>query len=843
MTPTIPLPALPIVEALSRLGDALAAHSAVVLEAPPGAGKSTVVPLSLLDASWRGHRKILMLEPRRLAARAVATRLAETLGEPVGRTVGYRMRLDTKVSSATVIEVVTEGILTRMLEADPALEEIAIVIFDEFHERSLSADLGLALCRDAQLALRPDLRLLVMSATLDGEAIAALLGDAPRITSSGQSFPVETRYAERTPEHLEREVIRTILSALAEEPGDILVFLPGVAEIRRAANTLMDCDLPSHVRVFPLFGELSSQDQQRAITRSPTGERKVVLATSIAETSLTIEGIRIVVDAGLSRRTRFNPGSGMSRLDTLPASLASADQRRGRAGRLEAGICYRLYTTTEERRRPTTSAPEIIEADLAPLALDLASWGTPADALTWLDPPPAAHLSQARTLLTALGALDADGRCTALGRSMTRLGAHPRLARMLLAARGTDTVRMACRLAALLSERDPVRWHGRDRDSSLDKRLELLAGGSVPGLEADRQALATIRRLADSWERLLVGRQPQPDETLVIDVPDVGALLACAYPDRIARRRAESSRYHLSNGSGAAFAGPDSLSQHEFLVIADLDGAAREARIMRAAAVTLPVLGRYFSAQMERVPRLEWNRRDEAVSAAIEHRIGQLVLQEAALTDPPAEATIEAMLDGLRTIGVGALPWTTHLRDLQTRVAFLRRVLPTEAASLWPDLSDEAFTAHLAERIGPFLGGITRRSHLERLDLAAVFTTLLPYSAQRDLDRLAPTHLTVPSGSSVPIDYSADPPRLSVRLQEVFGLTVTPRVAGGHVALALELLSPARRPVQVTRDLESFWARGYDEVKRELKGRYPKHYWPDDPRHAEPTARARPRPR
>lgn len=841
MTGLLRLPDLPIREILPALGEALAGHTAVVLEAPPGAGKSTVVPLTLLEAPWRQQRKIVLLEPRRLAARAVATRLADTLGEAVGQTVGYRMRLETCRSDATVIEVITEGILTRMLEADPALEDTAIVIFDEFHERSLSADLGLALCRDAQLTLRPELRLLVMSATLDGATIAALLGNAPRITSQGRSFPVALRYAERPPERLEQAMANTIVRALEQSPGDVLGFLPGAAEIRRVTQALEVAALPKGTRVLPLFGELSAADQQRAITPSPQGQRKVVLATSIAETSLTIEGIRIVVDAGLSRRTRFDPGSGMSRLETVPASLASAEQRRGRAGRLDAGICYRLYTPEEERRRPAATAPEIIEADLAPLALDLAAWGTPVDALSWLDPPPPAHLAQANDLLVALGAIDADGHCTPLGRSMARLGAHPRLARMLLAARGTETIRMACRLAALLSERDPVRSQGRERDSSLDKRLELLAGGSVYGLDADRAAINTIMRLSDTWERQLLRRRPASDEAMTIDQPDVGALLAVAYPDRIARRRADSSRYLLSNGTGAAFTGPDSLSQHEFLVIADLDGLDREARIRRAAAITLPMLHTVLGPQIQTVKRLAWDNRENGVSAVTEYRLGELVLREQALDDPPEQATIAAMLDGLRTLGLEALPWTPQLRNIQTRVAFLRRVLPADKAESWPDLSDDAFLANLEARFAPFLTGITRKAHLARLDLNAVFDTLMSFTLRRELDRLAPTHLTVPSGSSVPIDYAADPPRLSVRLQEVFGLTHTPRVADGTVALALELLSPARRPVQLTRDLESFWTRGYNEVKRELKGRYPKHYWPDDPRHAAPTARVRPR--
>jgi ATP-dependent helicase HrpB len=837
------LPALPILEALPALGAALASRPAAVLEAPPGAGKSTVVPLALLEAPWLAGRKIVMLEPRRLAARAVAARLAATLGEPVGRRVGYRMRLDTRIGRETRIEVVTEGILARLLESDPALEDTGLVIFDEFHERSLAADLGLALCRDVQQNLRPELRLLVMSATLDGAAVARLLGDAPRITSAGRRYPVAVRHARRAPEHVEREVANTVRRALAEEAGDALVFLPGAAEIRRVEQNLRDGELPPGTEVLPLYGELAPEAQDRALAPSAPGTRKVVLATSIAETSLTIEGVRIVVDSGLARRSRFDPGSGMSRLETLPVSLAAAEQRRGRAGRLAPGVCYRVYTEAAERRLPAASTPEVLEADLAPLALDLAAWGTEAGALGWLDAPPAAHLAQARELLLALGAVDAAGRILPAGRRMARLGLHPRLARMLLAARGRAATEVACRLAALLGERDLARTRPGERDADLTKRLELMHGGTVAGLEADRGALARARRLATLFERdVAAARRGAAEDTgASTDAADPGLLLGFAYPDRIGRRRGDGGRYLLANGRGAAFAGPDALARQEFLVVADLDAGEREARIHLAAPVSLALLLEHFGAQIVVVDRVAWDRREGAVVARRERRLGALVLEELPLRGAQPAAEVAAMLAGIGELGLAALPWTAPATSLRARVAFLRAVLPPEEAARWPDWSDAALSATLGDWLAPYLEGITRRDHLGRLDLASILHGRLSYADSQALERLAPTHLTVPSGSRVPIDYAADPPRIAVRLQEMFGLATTPAVAGGRVRLAIELLSPARRPVQLTRDLESFWARGYAEVRKELKGRYPKHYWPDDPRLAVPTARVRQR--
>ncbi|MFO1081076.1 MAG: ATP-dependent helicase HrpB [Reyranellaceae bacterium] len=814
---------LPVDDVLPRLRDVLRQHAAAVLVAPPGAGKTTRVPLALLEESWLAGRKIVMQEPRRMAARAAARRMAASLGEAVGETVGYRVRLDTKVGAHTRIEVVTDGLFLRRLQDDPTLEGIGCVIFDELHERGLETDLSFALVREAQLALREDLRVIAMSATLDPGPVAARLGGAPLVESAGRMFPVATRYLEREAVgRIEDTVAGAVRRALAEESGSALVFLPGVAEIRRVEQRL--ADLGRDVVVAPLYGDLSPADQDRAIAPAPAGRRKVVLATSIAETSLTIAGVRLVIDSGLMRRPRFAPRSGMTRLETIRVSQAAADQRRGRAGRLEPGVCYRLWSEEMQRGLQPFTAPEILDADLAPLALELAQWGARESELPWMTPPPAAALATGRALLAELGALDASGAITAHGRVMARLGQHPRLAHLVLRGRALAQPRLAGLLAAILGERDFLRLAPGQRDVDLRHRVEIALGGRRDG--AVRPILESARRLTPS------------DAREVPSVSRTGELLALAYPDRIARRRAGTAgRYLLSGGRGAVLPEGDPLAAEEFLVVADLEGAGQESRIFLAAPIGAMEIEEACADRIVDEQVVQWSERDGAVLARRRRRLGALVLDDKPLASPDPERRRAAMLEGVRRLGLGALPWTDELQGWRARIAFLRRLDDS-----WPDLSDAALLERLEDWLAPFLDGVARRDHLARVDLAAALEALLPWDRRRLLERLAPSHVTVPSGSRVAVDYgNPDEPTLSVRLQEMFGCLDTPRVADGKMPLTLHLLSPARRPVQVTRDLASFWKNGYPAVKAELKGRYPKHYWPDDPLVAEPTARAKPR--
>lgn len=830
------LASLPIAPHLEEIVDLLGRHSTLVLHAPPGAGKSTCVPLSLRQASWLGEEKVLMLEPRRLAARAIAVRMARLLGEAVGQTVGYRTRLDTKVSASTRITVVTEGVLTRMLQSDPALEGTGVVVFDEFHERSLQADLGLALCLDARANLRPDLRLLVTSATLQAGPLAGLLGGAPVLRTEGRSWPVRTRYLPPSASHtLERAVARVAADALEQDPGDLLVFLPGAAEIRRTHRELVERTLPPGVAVHELFGDLPPAAQDAALAASPAGRRKVVLATSIAETSLTIEGVRIVIDSGWSRTARFDPVTGMSGLVTTRVSRAAADQRRGRAGRLAPGVCYRLWTEESERGMAPASPAEILHADLAPFALDLAAWGvTDAGALPLLDAPPAAHLSQARDLLRRLGAIDADLRITRRGRQMSRLGAHPRLAHMLMAGRDLGLAAMACDLAAILSERDLLRGPGARQDADIRLRVDLLHDAAVApaGAEVDRGAKARAARLARQWLRVPHDeRGPRGS---------AGLLLAHAYPDRIGMRRPDG-RYLLSGGRGAFFRDAQSVSQSEFIVAAELDAGEREARIFLAAPIDRAEVESRLQDLIVEAEVVRWDPAEEAVVARRERRLGALLLTQQPLDSPDPARITSAMLAGMRLMGPGALPWSRGASSFRQRAEFLRHHLHLNEPG-WPACDDGSLADAFEQWLGPWLAGVTRRSQLRNLDLQAALAARFSYTQRREIDRLAPTHVEVPSGSRIPVDYSdAEAPAISVRLQEVFGLTETPRLAGGLVPLTLTLLSPARRPVQVTRDLASFWSSGYGEVRKELKGRYPRHYWPDDPLAATPTRHVRPR--
>lgn len=831
-------PPLPIDEALPALRAALSDRGIAVLQAPPGAGKSTAVPLALLDAPWMAGQKILLLEPRRLAARVVAERMASTLGERAGETVGYRMRLETKVSRATRIEVVTEGILTRQIQSDPALEGIAAVIFDEFHERSLNADLGLALCLETRAALRPELRLLVMSATLDGEAVARLLGDAPIVTAEGRSFPVDIEYLGRAmpllpggDEPPERAVVLAVRRALRELDGDVLVFLPGAPEIRRVQGMLEGSEWPANVELRALYGELTGEAQGAALEPAREGHRRVVLATNIAETSLTIPGVRVVIDSGLVRRAVFDPARGMGRLETRRLSRASSEQRAGRAGRTAPGVCLRLWGEGAQRSLAPFTPPEIVEADLTSLALELAAWGTTdAASLAWLDPPPVAQLASARELLHELGALDETHRITAHGRAMAQIPAHPRLAHLLVRAREENEGTLAAQIAALLGERDILRGAERawERDADLRTRLEALKrGGAGGGVEVDRGGVERVRRIAQQ-----LGARGDPTHDAILDA---GEWLALAYPDRVGRRRGGEGelRYALANGRGAAFTSPQSLSRSEFIVVADLDDVAREGRIRLAAPVSLKALEQRLGSAILTEDLVEWDPREEALRARRVRRLGALVLEERPPRELPPGRALEAMLEGLASMGLEVLPWTDEARSWQQRVAFARTVEPD---SDWPDFSDGALSASTADWLAPWLEGITRRAHLSRLSMAEILSLRLSHAQREALARLAPTHLTMPTGTRQRVDYSNPAaPAVAVRMQEVFGLPTSPRVGGGRVPVTFSLLSPARRPLQVTRDLDSFWRGAYAEVRKDMRGRYPRHYWPEDPRLAEPT--------
>jgi ATP-dependent helicase HrpB len=807
---------LPIHEALPRLKAALSQGSAAVLVAPPGAGKTTVVPLELLAEPWMAGGKIIVLEPRRLAARAAAERMAQTLGEPVGRTVGFRVRMQSKVSAATRIEVVTEGVFTRMILADPELAGVACVIFDEFHERSLDADLGLALARDAQALLREDLRILVMSATLDGAAVARLLSDAPVVESLGRAHPVATRYLGRDERlRLEDRVARAVDRALAEETGSVLVFLPGQGEIARTAERLAERDWPD-VEIAPLYGALDPRDQDRAIAPAPAGRRKVVLATSIAETSLTIQGVRVVIDSGQARVPRFDPASGLTRLATVRVSRAAADQRRGRAGRTEPGVCYRLWDEAETRALSAYADPEILDAELSGLALDLARWGAKDTAgLTFLDPPPAAAFAEARALLVRLEALTADGVLTAHGRALADIPLPPRLAHMVLKAAETGQAPRAARIAALLTERN---LGGRDID--LRHRLE--------GLDRDRSPRARdARALAERWAGSTgrAGRgEPLSD----------GLLLAFAYPERIARARGPQGEFQLVSGRGAFVEPTEALARERWLAAAELGGGERRDRILLAAPLDEPELLRAFAGQFETEDRLEESGAGRLRAKRLT-RLGRLVVKETIDETPDPALVAAALADRVRAEGVGVLPWGEAGRSLRRRVGFLRAADPA-----WPDLADEALAARLDEWLSPLLPGVRSLGALKPDVLDGALRTLIPWDLQRRLDAEAPARWTAPTGNSFAIDYAAEGgPRVDVRVQEVFGIAEHPTVAG--VPITMSLLSPGHRPIQTTKDLPGFWKGSWKDVRSDMRGRYPKHVWPEDPAAAAPTARAKPR--
>ncbi|ROL86901.1 ATP-dependent helicase HrpB [Pseudomonas chlororaphis] len=839
---------LPIDEVLPALREALAIRHEAVLEAPPGAGKTTRVPLALLNEPWLAGQRILMLEPRRLAARAAAERLASELGEKVGETVGYRIRLDSKVGPNTRIEVVTEGILTRRLQDDPALEGVGLLIFDEFHERSLDADLALALSLNGRDLFRDEqpLKILLMSATLEGERLAGLLDNAPILRSEGRMFPVDVRWGRpfQPGEFIEPRLVQTLLEALNDESGSVLVFLPGQAEIRRVHQQLADAlgELPE-ILLCPLHGELDLAAQRAAIEPAPPGKRKVVLATNIAETSLTIDGVRVVVDAGLARVPRFDPGSGMTRLDTQRISRASATQRAGRAGRLEPGVCYRLWSQDQHEQLAAYGSAEILQADLAGLALQLACWGVTPAQLVWLDVPPGAAYAQAQDLLERLGALTAkageDYKLTPHGQAMAELPAHPRIAHLLLRGQALGLANMACDVAALLGERDILRGGGAD----LHSRLVLLSGEERAARGA-QGGVQRARQLARQYRGYLRGQPSQ-----AVADPDhprwLGALLALAYPDRVAQqRRPGGAEYRLANGRAALFSETDSLMKQPWLVIADLGSrqGQREERIYLAADFDPALFDSVLAEQVRCVDQLDWDEREGLLRAERQRKVGELVLSREPLTGLDEAARCQALVNLVRRKGLELLPWTPELRQWQARVALLRQLdLEAKGESQWPDVSDAALLKSLESWLLPYLGKVSRLSHFANLELASIVHSLLPWPLPQRLDELAPHHLTVPSGSSIRLDYSEQPPILAVRLQELFGLAETPRIAGGRQVVKLHLLSPARRPVQVTQDLANFWRSTYAEVKKDLKGRYPKHYWPDDPLVAEATARAKPR--
>ncbi|MEP3046724.1 MAG: ATP-dependent helicase HrpB [Roseibium sp.] len=811
---------LPIDAVLPALCDTLETSTNAVLVAEPGAGKTTRVPLALLDANWRNDGKILVLEPRRLAARAAARRMASELGERVGDTVGYRVRMETKISAKTRIEVVTEGVFTRLILEDPELTGIAAVLFDEFHERSLDGDLGLALALDVQSALREDLRILPMSATLDSASISDLLGNAPVIESKGRSFPVHTRHLGRSPkERIEPQIVRAVQQALADETGSILVFLPGQGEIKRTADFLSG-KVPGNCLIAPLYGGLDSKAQDAAIKPALPGSRKIVLASAIAQTSLTIEGVRVVIDCGLARVPKFEPQTGLTRLETVRVSRASADQRRGRAGRTEPGVCYRLWEEAQTIALPAAENPEILEADLTGLVLDLAAWGTlsPSD-LKFPNQPPQAAWTEAQTLLQELHAIDTSGRLTKDGKDLAKLPLHPRLAHMVIegAARGLGYT--ASLIALLLSENG---LGGRDPD--IRNRLRSLQ------YEKSQRA-KDGKTLAARWLKLAGGADTD------LDIESAGVLLALAYPDRIAQARGQQGRFRLANGRGAELAAEHNLSRADFLTIADIQGKAASGRIQLCAPITKSEIEDLFAADIREEDDVQLNK-DGVFKARRVTRFKAVELKSVAISTPDPEAIQRALIAEVKRIGVSRLPWSKEQKRLRRRIAYVRE----NGDNNVPDLSDKALTETLADWLGPFLVGCTSVAAIDTELLGNAAASLLPYEAANTLDRLAPSHFTAPTGSKIPIDYGAAAgPTLSIRVQELFGLTNHPSVCDGRLPLILELLSPAQRPIQITKDLPGFWAGSWADVKADMKGRYPRHPWPDDPTKAEATRRVKPR--
>ncbi|WP_420412280.1 ATP-dependent helicase HrpB [Roseibium sp.] len=812
--------ALPIDDVLPEVLEALETTVNAVLVAEPGAGKTTRVPLALLDADWRQDGKILVLEPRRLAARAAARRMASELGERAGETVGYRVRMESKVSLKTRIEVVTEGVFTRMILDDPELTGIAVILFDEFHERSLDGDLGLALSLEVQSALREDLRLMPMSATIDAAGVSKLLGEAPVIESRGRSFPVETRYLGRSQqERIEPQITRAVQQALREETGSILVFLPGQGEIKRTAD-LLSGKVPGNCQITPLYGGLDSKAQDAAIRPTSEGTRKVVLSSAIAQTSLTIEGVRVVIDCGLARVPKYEPQTGLTRLETVRVSRASADQRRGRAGRTEPGVCYRLWDEAQTISLPAAETPEILEADLTGLALDLAAWGT-ADpsSLTFPDPPPTAAWREATTLLADLHALDSAGRLTSAGKDLAKLPLHPRLAHMLMDGVARDLGYTAALIALLLSEPG---LGGRDPD--LRARLQAIKNDKS-------QRAKDGRALASRWLK------QAGSNAGAIDVESAGMLLALAYPDRVAQARGQTGRFRLANGRGAELPAEHALSAAQFLTVAEIQGKAASGRIQLCAPITRTDIEDLFADDIIEEDEVQLTK-DGNLKARRVTRYKAVELQAVTIAAPDPAAIERALLAEIKRRGVSRLPWSKDQERLRKRLAYAR----ANGAEDLPDLSDVALSEDLDTWLGPFLAGMPNLSAIDAQVLGTALAARLPYDASEKLNAIAPSHFTAPTGSKVPIDYGAAAgPTLSIRVQELFGLKDHPSVCNGQLPLLLELLSPAQRPIQITKDLPGFWAGSWADVKADMKGRYPKHPWPDDPTLAEATRRAKPR--
>ncbi|PIS99710.1 ATP-dependent helicase [Bradyrhizobium nitroreducens] len=814
---------LPIDAVLDELSRTLEAHNAAVLVAPPGAGKTTRVPLALLDAPWARDKKIIVLEPRRIAARASADRMAKSLGERAGDTVGYRVRFGSKVSRATRIEVVTEGIFTRQILDDPELSGVAAILFDEFHERSLDADMGLALARDAQTGLREDLRILVMSATLDGARVGKLLGDAPVVESEGRAFPVETRYLGRKADApIERQMADAIASALRADSGSVLAFLPGAAEIRRTQNFLSERVQDASIEIVPLFGALDAAVQDRAISPAPRGMRKVVLATSIAETSLTIEGVRIVVDSGLARVPRYEPDIGLTRLETVRAARAAVDQRRGRAGRTEPGVCYRLWDEPQTASLAPYTQPEILSADLSSLVLDLAQWGVsdPA-ALSFLDPPPGPAWKEAKSLLVELNALDGDGRITAEGKSLRALALPPRLARMIVDSHRAGEGEAAAEIAAIITER------GLGGDSvDLEHRRDQFRRDRSP-------RAASARDLARRWaSQVAASEKAGPQEDL-----STGLMLAYAFPDRVARNRGNGS-FVLANGRGAAVEQTSSLARAPYIAIGEMTGTAASGRILLAAQISEGEIERHFAEHIATADEISFDRGAMALRARRKRVLHAITLSEATMAVSPSEDTARIFADGLIAAGLDRLPWSKAAKQWRDRVMFLRKA----EGDSWPDLTDDGLIARRDDWLVPALYDKIALKDISPGDLSDALMALLPWEMRARLDREAPTHFEAPTGSVLAIDYEAEQgPTIAVRLQELFGLNTHPSIAAGKVPLVLELLSPAQRPVQVTRDLPGFWRGSYAAVRSDLRGHYPRHPWPDDPASAVPTRRAKPR--